>query len=87
MPWPMTSVWTISGLGPCSRTWSGKRQVRQGLMVPLFAQFADTYRNWATRIVAKGDMVVVECRGAMAGSELRICGVRHILVASSSARS
>jgi uncharacterized protein len=55
--------WTISGCGPWGRTWRGKQQVRQGLMAPLFAQFADTYRNRATRVVAEGGLVVVECRG------------------------
>jgi uncharacterized protein len=55
--------WTISGHGPWGRTWRGKQQVRAGLMAPLFAQFADTYRNRATRIVAEGNVVVVECRG------------------------
>ena len=55
--------WTISGHGPWGRTWHGKQQVRQGLMAPLFSQFAGTYRNRATRIVAEGDIVVVECRG------------------------
>jgi uncharacterized protein len=55
--------WTSSGHGPWSRTGCGKQQVRQGLMAPLFAQFADTYRNCATRVVAEGGLVVVECRG------------------------
>jgi ketosteroid isomerase-like protein len=55
--------WTISGYGPWSGTWRGKREVRQTLMAPLFAQFAGTYRNRATRIVADGDVIVVECRG------------------------
>jgi uncharacterized protein len=58
--------WTISGHGLWSRTWRGKQQVREGLMAPLFAQFADTYRNRATRIIAEGNAVVVECRGAVA---------------------
>ena len=35
-------------------------------MAPLFAQFAGTYRNRATRIVCDGDVVVVECRGDVA---------------------
>ena len=55
--------WTITGHGPWARTWRGKADVRHGLMAPLFAQFADTYRNRAHRIMAEGDMVVVECRG------------------------
>ena len=58
--------WTISGHGPWARTWRGKDAVRRGLMAPLFAQFADTYRNRAVRIVAEGDTVVVECRGSVA---------------------
>ena len=55
--------WTITGHGPWARTWRGKSAVRSGLMAPLFAQFADIYRNQATRIVCDGDTVVVECRG------------------------
>lgn len=57
--------WTIAGHGPWARTWCGKAAVRSGLMAPLFAQFADTYRNRATRIVCEGDTVVVECRGSV----------------------
>ena len=55
--------WTIAGHGPWARTWRGKAEVRHGLIAPLFAQFADTYRNRAHRVVAEGDTVVVECRG------------------------
>lgn len=58
--------WTISGHGPWARTWRGKAQVRRGLMAPLFSQFADTYRNRATRILCDGDAVVVECSGEVA---------------------
>lgn len=55
--------WTITGHGPWAGTWQGKSDVRDKLMAPLFAQFADTYRSRALRIVAEGDTVVVECRG------------------------
>lgn len=55
--------WTIIGTTAWSRTYEGKRAVRDELMRPLFAQFADTYTNTATRIVAEDDVVVVECRG------------------------
>lgn len=55
--------WTITGHGPWARTWRGKQAVRRDLFAPLFAQFAGTYRNRARRIVAEGDIVVVECRG------------------------
>ena len=65
--------WTISGHGPWARTWRGKEAVRRGLMAPLFGQFADTYRNRALRIVAEGDIVVVECRGSVATKS----GVRY----------
>jgi ketosteroid isomerase-like protein len=58
--------WTIAGNGPWARTWHGKDEVRRGLMAPLFAQFAGTYRNRAARIVCDGDVVVVECRGHVA---------------------
>lgn len=58
--------WTITGGGPWARTWRGKRAVQAGLMAALFAQFADTYRNRATRFVCDGDTVVVECRGSVA---------------------
>ena len=55
--------WTVTGHGPWARAWQGKEAVRCGLITPLFAQFADTYRNRATRIICDGDTVVVECRG------------------------
>lgn len=57
--------WTIAGQGPWARTWHGRSAVSSGLMAPLFAQFAGTYRNRATRIVCEGDVVVVECRGSV----------------------
>ena len=56
--------WTIMGSTAWSRTYEGKQAVRDELMRPLFAQFADRYTNEATRIVADGDIVVIECRGA-----------------------
>jgi uncharacterized protein len=55
--------WTIIGTTPWSRTYEGKPAVQEELMRPLFAQFADRYTNRATRIVADGDVVVIECRG------------------------
>ena len=55
--------WTIIGSTAWSRSYEGKRQVRDELMRPLFAQFADTYTNTAARIVAEDDFVVIECRG------------------------
>jgi hypothetical protein len=55
--------WTVSGSGAWSRTYEGKQAVVDELMRPLFSQFADTYRNTATRIIAEDDHVVVECQG------------------------
>jgi ketosteroid isomerase-like protein len=55
--------WTIIGTTTWSGTYDGKRAVRDELMRPLFAQFADRYINTATRILAEDDVVVIECRG------------------------
>ncbi|MEP7302428.1 MAG: nuclear transport factor 2 family protein [Caldimonas sp.] len=59
-------AWTISGSGPWSRSWRGKDAVRRELFRPLFGQFQGTYRNRASRFVADGDIVVVECKGEVA---------------------
>jgi ketosteroid isomerase-like protein len=56
-------AWTISGQGPWARTWRDKNAVSADLFRPLFAQFATKYRCTATRFVAEGDTVVVECKG------------------------
>ena len=63
-------VWTISG----SNSWSGRygpgfAKVQDDLLRPLFARFAGTYANHATRFVAEDDMVVVQCRGDVATVE------------------
>lgn len=55
--------WTIAGQSAWSRTWRGKRAVREELFRPLFARFADTYTSEAKRFIAEDDFVVVECRG------------------------
>jgi ketosteroid isomerase-like protein len=55
--------WTVIGTSPWSRTYEGKPAIVAELMRPLFSQFADQYRARATRIVAEGDIVVVEARG------------------------
>ena len=56
-------TWTVMGTGPWSRTYEGKRAVVDELMRPLFSQFAGTYRNRASRIIADDEHVVVECQG------------------------
>ena len=55
--------WVMRGTTTWSGTYDGKEAVYRDLMQPLFAQFANDYRNHATRILADGDWVVVECRG------------------------
>lgn len=55
--------WVLPGQTAWSRRYEGKQVVREQLFRPLFAQFAGTYTNRATRFVAEGDIVVVECRG------------------------
>ena len=55
--------WTVIGTSAWSRTYAGKQAVIDELMRPLFSQFAEPYRNTASRILADGDHVVVECQG------------------------
>lgn len=55
--------WTIIGTTAWSGTYRGLRQIRDELLGPLFAQFADTYTNTAHRFIAEDDYVAVECRG------------------------
>ena len=55
--------WTISGHSAWAGSFDGKQAVREQLLRPLAARFATPYTNRATRIVADGDIVVVECRG------------------------
>ena len=55
--------WTVTGTSAWSRTYEGKRAVIDELMRPLFSQFAEPYRNSASRIIADEDHVVVECQG------------------------
>lgn len=57
--------WTLTGTTAWSRTYAGKPAVRDELLRPLFDQFAGTYRNRLLRLVADGDLVVAECRGAV----------------------
>jgi len=60
---------TVMGTTEWSKTYRGKEVVRNQLMKPLFAQFADTYKNELTRIIAEDDYVVVECRGSVTTKE------------------
>jgi ketosteroid isomerase-like protein len=55
--------WRVIGSSSWSGAYSGKREVVERLMRPLFSQFADQYKARAIRIVAEDDVVVVEARG------------------------
>lgn len=56
-------TWRMIGTTPWSGTFVGKAEVRERVVRPLFAQFATQYTNTASRILADGDFVVVECKG------------------------
>lgn len=56
-------AWDMTGTTAWSGRYEGKAVVREQVLRPLFAQFATQYTNRATRFIAEGDMVVVECRG------------------------
>jgi ketosteroid isomerase-like protein len=55
--------WHIPGSTAWSGSYRGKQAVREQLLAPLMAQFADRYTSTASRIVADGDVVVVETQG------------------------
>ena len=56
--------WTLMGSTPFSRTYEGKADVLAKLLGPLQAQIDGRLRLTAQRILAEGDTVVVEARGA-----------------------
>ncbi|KQW64689.1 nuclear transport factor 2 family protein [Variovorax sp. Root411] len=51
--------WKLEGTTPWSRTYRGKKAIREELLNPLFAQFAAPYVSKTERIIAEGDRVVV----------------------------
>lgn len=57
--------WIMKGRTAWSRTYEGRDAVRKELLQPLYAQFADEYRNRALRFFADGDHVIVECEGSV----------------------
>jgi ketosteroid isomerase-like protein len=61
--WADDFSWTIIGTTKWSKTFHGKESVRRDLIAPLFSNFATQYTNTASRFIAEGDFVVVECRG------------------------
>jgi ketosteroid isomerase-like protein len=56
-------VWRIIGSTAWSGEYVGKADVRERLLKPLYAQFIAPSSITATRILADGDHVVVECHG------------------------
>lgn len=55
--------WTVKGRTRWSRTYQGRTAVLNELLRELGARLADRYRASARRIIAEGDLVVVEARG------------------------
>jgi len=55
--------WTIPGDTPWSRTYRGKQSVVHELLRPVYAQFATPYISSTRRVMADGDMVVIEFDG------------------------
>jgi hypothetical protein len=56
-------VWRITGSTAWSGEYIGKAEVRERLLKPLYAQFSAPTSITATRILADGDHVAVECKG------------------------
>ena len=56
-------VWRITGSSAWSGEYIGKADVCERLLKPLYAQFVAPSSLTATRILADGDYVVVECQG------------------------
>jgi ketosteroid isomerase-like protein len=56
-------IWRIIGSTAWSGDYVGKKDVRERLLKPLYAQFTAPSSITATRILADGDHVVVECHG------------------------
>ena len=60
------ATWAIQGSTAWSRRYVGKAAIRDELLAPLFAQFEGRYRSTVQRIVAEGELVVVQCQGQVA---------------------
>jgi ketosteroid isomerase-like protein len=55
--------WTLFGTTGWSKTYRGKASILSDLIGPLLRVLATPLRTRAHRIIAEGDMVVVEARG------------------------
>lgn len=56
--------WTITGTTGWSRRYEGKQAVLKELLAPLRARIDGRIRTTAQRLIAEGDLVVVEARGS-----------------------
>ncbi|MFD6355455.1 nuclear transport factor 2 family protein [Nocardia tengchongensis] len=56
--------WTFPGVWSWAGTWEPKTVVVHDLLRPLMAQFRGDYRMVADSLLADGDQVVVQARGA-----------------------
>jgi uncharacterized protein len=56
--------WTITGTTGWSKTYRGKAAILAELIGPLLRVVKPPLRTHASRIIAEGDIVVVEARGA-----------------------
>jgi ketosteroid isomerase-like protein len=64
--WAEDGVWRMMGSRRWGIAYPGRVAARDQLFAPLRKQFADTFINTATNILADGDYVVVEILGAVA---------------------
>ncbi|WP_236517801.1 nuclear transport factor 2 family protein [Sandaracinus amylolyticus] len=55
--------WTISGTSRFSRTFASKPVILEQLIAPLRSRIEGAMRIIASRVIADGDVVVVEARG------------------------
>lgn len=58
-------VWRPMAVGTWGEVHQGKAAARENLFTPLRRQYAGAYTNTPTRILAEGDIVVVESKGAV----------------------
>lgn len=56
--------WTVTGTAPWAKTYAGRQAIVEELFGMLSARMAGRIRTIPERIVADGDIVVVEARGA-----------------------
>jgi uncharacterized protein (TIGR02246 family) len=56
--------WVSPGQSAWSGVWHGKKAMNEQLFAPLYKRFTGKYTNRATRFIADGDVVVVECKGS-----------------------